>query len=109
MGRKPKIELTKKEKQIQRVEKNERNQIEGKFGQAKAKYNLNHIMAKLENTSKSWIAAIIFVINILKLSKDILCHFLKSIFWILFLENNQAKNLQAIKIKKVEKYFFSKP
>ena len=100
LGRKPKIELTKKEKQIQRIEKNERNQIEGKFGQAKAKYNLNHIMAKLENTSKSWIASIIFVINILKLSKDILCHFLKSIFWILFLENNQAKNLQAIKIIK---------
>jgi len=34
-----KYELSKLENQNQRIEKNERNQIEGKFGQGKSKYN----------------------------------------------------------------------
>jgi len=81
LGRKPKNELSKLEKQKQRIEKNERNQIEGKFGQGKSKYKLNKIMAKLPNTSQSWIACIIFIMNILKLSKDFLCRFLKDLFY----------------------------
>lgn len=99
LGRKPKIELTTQQKKIQRFEKNERNHIEGKFGQAKSKYGLNNIKAKLENTSKSWIAAVIFVINILKLSKDILCQFLNDLICVIFLITNQNRNVQTIKIK----------
>ncbi|MEO6167828.1 MAG: IS5 family transposase [Chitinophagales bacterium] len=44
---------------------NSRNQIEGKFGQAKNGYELNEIKAKYANTSASWIAAVYFVMNIL--------------------------------------------
>lgn len=79
LGRKPKVEIPKAQKRLARIEKNERNHIEGKFGQAKSKYNLNKIMAKLDNTSKSWIACIFLVMNILKLSKDCLCLFLSLI------------------------------
>lgn len=87
LGRKPKIELSKQEKQKHRIEKNERNQIEGKFGQGKSKYNLNKITAKLADTSQSWIASIIFIMNILKLSKDFLCHFLLGLFCELCFKN----------------------
>jgi hypothetical protein len=46
------------------------NQIEGKFGQGKNGYNLNQIRAKLSSTSMSWIAAIIFVMNIIRYCRD---------------------------------------
>jgi len=46
------------------------------FRQGKVKYNLNKIMAKISDTTESWIAGIFFVMNILKLSKDFLCLFL---------------------------------
>lgn len=97
LGRKPKVELTKTEKQRNRIEKNERNQIEGKFGQGKSRYHLNKIMAKLAITSQSWIASIIFVMNILKLTKDFLCLFLKQLFWMLFLYNDVKVQLAISK------------
>lgn len=50
----------------------ERNHIEGKFGQGKNGYNLNKIRAKLQNTAESWIAAIYFVMNLARLSRDLL-------------------------------------
>lgn len=72
LGRKPKEDLNRYQKEKLKKERGERNHIEGKFGQGKTKYKLNNIMAKLANTSESWIAAIIFVMNIIKLSKDYL-------------------------------------
>lgn len=81
LGRKPKEELSKAEKKKKTQEKNERNHIEGKFGQGKGKYGLNKIMAKLASTSESWIASILFVMNILRLSKDILCPIFKPSDW----------------------------
>ena len=42
------------------VSPGERNPVEGKFGQAKTAYGLNRIRARLQNTSESWIASIIF-------------------------------------------------
>lgn len=50
------------------VSPGERNPIEGKFGQAKTAYGLNRIRARLNNTSKSWIASIILVLNLVKLA-----------------------------------------
>lgn len=50
------------------VRPGERNPIEGKFGQAKTAYGLNNIKAKLRNTSQSWIASIIMVLNLVKLA-----------------------------------------
>ena len=46
----------------------ERNPIEGKFGQAKTRYGLDRIKARLNNTSESWIASIILVLNLVKLA-----------------------------------------
>jgi len=46
----------------------ERNPIEEKFGQAKTGYGLNCIRARLMDTSKTWIASIIQVLNLVKLT-----------------------------------------
>lgn len=45
----------------------ERNPIEGKFGQAKTAYGMNRIKARLQETSESWIASIVLVLNLIKL------------------------------------------
>jgi hypothetical protein len=50
------------------VSPGERNPIEGKFGQAKTGYGLNRIKARLKDTSESWIAGIIPVLNLVKLA-----------------------------------------
>ena len=50
------------------VSPGERNPVEGKFGQAKTGYGLNRIRARLQNTSESWIASIILVLNLVKLA-----------------------------------------
>ena len=64
----------------ERREAAERNQIEGKFGQGKNGYNLNQIRAKLSSTSMSWIAAIIFVMNIIRYTRDFSGSILKWLF-----------------------------
>ncbi|MEG3978266.1 IS5 family transposase [Microcoleus sp. herbarium8] len=84
LGRKPKTKIAMTDKKQHQEEKNERNWIEGKFGQGKNRYGLNKIMARLSQTSESWIASILFVMNILKMSKDIFCLFLKNVFYHLF-------------------------
>jgi transposase, IS5 family len=50
------------------VRPGERNPVEGKFGQAKTAYGLNRIRARLKDTSQSWIASIILVLNLVKLA-----------------------------------------
>lgn len=56
----------------QHVSPGERNPIEGKFGQAKTAYGLNRIKARLKQTSESWIASIILVLNLVKLAGEAL-------------------------------------
>lgn len=51
------------------VSPGERNPIEGKFGQAKAGYNLECIKARLRTTSESWIASIFLVLNLVNLTR----------------------------------------
>jgi len=46
----------------------ERNPIEGKFGQAKNGYGLSRIRARLKETSETWIASIILLLNLVKLA-----------------------------------------
>jgi len=53
------------------VSPGERNPIEGKFGQAKTTYGMNRIKARLKNTSESWIATIILVLNLVKLAGQV--------------------------------------
>ena len=82
LGRPPKQEkLTYYQKRKRKKESAERNAIEGKFGQAKNGYELNRIRAKLQNTSESWISAILFVINLLKYEKE---YFLSLILRLIF-------------------------
>jgi len=51
------------------VSPGERNPIEGKFGQAKTAYGLDKIKARLANTSESWVASIILVLNLVNLAE----------------------------------------
>ena len=44
--------------------KTKRNQIEGKFGEAKNGNSLNKVRARLKDTSESWVAGIFFVMNL---------------------------------------------
>jgi hypothetical protein len=50
------------------VRPGERNPIEGVFGQGKTAYGMNRIKARLASTSGSWIAAILMVINLVKIT-----------------------------------------
>lgn len=50
------------------VRPGERNPIEGKFGQGKNAYGLGRIKARLKETSQSWIASIILILNLVKLA-----------------------------------------
>lgn len=51
------------------VRPGERNPIEGKFGQAKTGYGLDKIRARLSQTSLSWIASIVLVLNLVNLAR----------------------------------------
>ena len=53
-----------------------RNAIEGKFGQAKRRYSLDCIMAKLPETSETSIAITFLVINLATLLRQVYCLFL---------------------------------
>lgn len=69
LGRPPKEELSKYQKRKQKKEKGIRNQVEGKFGQGKNAYDLNCIRTRTARTSESWIACIMFVMNLIKFSQ----------------------------------------
>lgn len=71
------------------VRPGERNPIEGKFGQAKNGYGMNRIRARLKNTSQSWIASIILVLNLVKLAGIALpCPSFSALEWM----NNATKS-----------------
>ncbi|MFV0392231.1 MAG: transposase, partial [Paludibacteraceae bacterium] len=93
-GRKPKKDpMTRYQKEKQKKEKNERNHIEGKFGQGKAGCNPNKIRACLADTHESWVASIIFVMNILRAKQDIFWQFFKEPIFRLFFETKSNKHL----------------
>jgi transposase, IS5 family len=101
LGRKPKEDLNRYQKDKLKKERGERNHIEGKFGQGKSKYNLNKIMAKLASTSESWIATIFFVMNIIKLAKEHLFVFFYQLFFIFSFRvnfRNQNQNIIILKL-----------
>ncbi len=50
-------------------ERGMRNHIEGKFGQGKNKYEMDRIRARRQDTSESWIAALVFVLNLVRWNK----------------------------------------
>jgi hypothetical protein len=53
---------------VEHVRPGERNPIEGKFGQAKTAYGMDRIKARLQSTSQSWIATIVMVLNLVRLT-----------------------------------------
>jgi len=69
LGRPIQTPLTYYQKRKQQKERNQRNHIEGKFGQGKNGYNLNKIRARQQRTSESWVSCIFFVMNIIALVK----------------------------------------
>ena len=69
MGRPPKQPLSAYQRRKRNKERNQRNLIEGKFGQSKNAYGLSNIQAKRSDTSESWMAGIFFVMNLVKLEK----------------------------------------
>jgi hypothetical protein len=101
LGRKPKEDLSRYEKAKLKNERGERNHIEGKFGQGKSKYKLNKIMTRLAQTSESWIGAIFFVMNILKLSREYFWLFLNGLILSLFLRNPNYESDYLVKLNPV--------
>lgn len=69
LGRPPKEKLNVYQRRKLKQERNQRNLIEGKFGQGKNAYGLSDIKAKRSDTSESWIGAIFFVMNLVNLMK----------------------------------------
>lgn len=63
-------EMSTYQKRKNKKEFKERNQIEGKFGQAKQGYGLDNVKAKLSDTSHSWIGAILFITNLVKFAQE---------------------------------------
>lgn len=85
LGRPPQEESYYK-KAKRRKENNERNHIEGKFGQGKNAYGLSKIRARRSDTSESWIGGIFFSMNLVKLAK------LLDIFsWLIYLRGQKVK------------------
>jgi hypothetical protein len=85
LGRPPKEDLTAHQKRKRKKERNQRNHIEGKFGQGKNAYGLKDIRAKRRDTSESWIGAVFFVMNLVSLAKiadlhAIFCALSKEVF-----------------------------
>jgi hypothetical protein len=81
LGRPTREILSPYQKRKQKIERAIRNQIEGKFGQGKNAYSLSKVRTRSAKTSESWIACIMFVMNLVRLRTDFLFNFfLKEFF-----------------------------
>ncbi len=105
LGRPPKNRSAELKKQAQLDEKF-RNRIEGKFGQAKRRFGLDRVMAKLSETSETSIAITFLVVNLSTLLRQVLLSlfvrnqksYLFSAFllaFFMFCENYQQDNLSV--------------
>ena len=87
MGRPPKNQSAELKKQA-KLDENFRNCIEGKFGQAKRRFGLNRVMAKLSETAETSMAITFLVVNLSTLLRQVLLPFFvhnqKSLFFFLF-------------------------
>tara|TARA_R110000868_G_scaffold332060_2_gene593107 strand:+ start:101158 stop:101505 length:348 start_codon:yes stop_codon:yes gene_type:complete len=83
------------------VRPEERNPIEGKFGQAKNGLWMNRIRARLKGASQSWIAFIILVLNLVKLAgMELVClgfSAWKSLFYQIYCRTKLI--LEAVQLK----------
>ena len=79
LGRPPK-NISKETKKQALDDEKFRNEIEGKFGQAKRRYSLDCIMTKRHDTSETAIAITFLVINLSTLLRQVNCLFLSLLF-----------------------------
>lgn len=78
-----------------------RNSIEGKFGQAKRRFSLNRVMAKLDRTAQTAIAITFLVINLSAIVRQIFCAFFGRFFQITtFLEWMMRRNYRIATFRK---------
>src|SRR5690554_6630220 len=86
LGRKPKKAVQSRYQRAKsKKEQNERNRVEGKLGRGKDRYDLNKIKAGFGETHESWVASIVFVMNILQAMEDIFCQIFKErLFQLIF-------------------------
>jgi len=97
LGRRPKKEhINRAQAQKLKRERAERNHIEGKFGQGKRKYGLGTILARLEKTQQSWVAASFFVMNIIRMSTELFWLILE---WIIFNQKPTQNQLKWIRVE----------
>ena len=104
LGRPPKEteenKETLKERRVQaRRDEVDRIPVEGKFGQGKRKYGLDLIMAKLQDTSETWIGMIILVMNLEKWMVE-LGDTLRRLFLFSFLSLNHRYTMENRKIQR---------
>lgn len=79
LGRPPSSVSPEKKKQAKEDEKI-RNSIEGKFGQAKRRFSLSRVMAKLSHTSETAIAITFLVLNLSTWLRQVFFGFFVSFF-----------------------------
>ena len=65
-------------KRVEREDAAKRNEVEGKFGEAKRKYGLDRIRGKLPETSDSIVILQFIIMNLWRMLRDILSFFLES-------------------------------
>ena len=94
-----------KEALSNQVSPGERNPIEAKFGQAKTGYGLDRIKARLSDTSESWIASIILVLNLVKLAQVALLW--KFVFQWLERDNSSPKKIFLTHFYLCQEYFIN--
>lgn len=76
LGRRP-AQVSKATKKQAREDEKARQAIEGKFGQAKRRFNLDRVMAKLDNTSQTVVAIAFLVMNLVAGLRRLLWLFLR--------------------------------
>jgi transposase, IS5 family len=76
LGRRP-AQVSKATKKQAKEDEKARQAIEGKFGQAKRKFNLDRVMAKLDNTSQTVVAIAFLVMNLVAGLRKLLWLFLR--------------------------------
>jgi len=108
LGR-PSSNVTKEQKKQAAHDEKIRSCIEGKFGQGKRRFSLNHVMTKLSHTSKTAIAITFLVMNLStylsRLLRDFLCLFFINLP---FLRVGINKNYSLLPFRK-QKLIFALP
>jgi hypothetical protein len=95
LGRPP-ANISKEDKRQALEDEKIRNYIEGKFGQAKRRFSLNRVMAKLSNTSETAIAITFLVMNLSTLLRQVF-----GFFWANFKKEQIFSCFLTFRLRKV--------